>query len=189
MNLVEMSFPDGRLARSGIGQIINGRAQTLRMILVQRSVLFPSKRNCGKAIDMITFLRAQPADHTVQTKSLIKLEDLDITTLNPAEAKTWEVLGEAWINTHGRPPEGPDVMMWFMNATAEKMSSAAGMNGNVMGNVMTGAMPDMTGLTPTMNMMPMDNSHQQARLDWNDDGPYSGGGGQRGGGAGGRGRW
>ena len=85
-------------------------------------------------------------------------------------------------------------MMWFMNATAEKMSSAAGMNGNAM----MGTMPMMNNSNPMTNMMNQDNSHQQARLDWNDDGPYSGGGGgggggQRGGGhgggSGGRGNW
>jgi len=105
------------------------------------------------------------------------------------------------MNTHGSAPQGPDVMMWFMNASAEKMAQMGG-EGNAVNNPMAQMMQGMmAGGTqqPMVNTymgdgigmsapVPMDDSHQQARLDWNDDGPYSGGGGQRGGGHGGSGR-
>lgn len=63
-------------------------------------------------------------------------------------------------------------MMWFMNATAEKMSSGGGMNGQAGAMGMT-TIPGMNNASSmmSMSMMPLDNSHQQARLDWNDDGP------------------
>ena len=107
-----------------------------------------------------------------------------MTLLNPADAKTWEILGKAWTVSYGRPPEGPDVMMWFMNATAQKMGTMDVNNPNPTMAAMTG------NHTRKSNILPMDNSHQQARLDWNDDGPYSGSGVQRGGaGGGGRTNW
>ena len=106
-----------------------------------------------------------------------------MTLLNPADAKTWEILGKAWTVSYGRPPEGPDVMMWFMNATAQKMGTMDVNNPNPTMAAMTG------NHTRQSNILPMDNSHQQARLDWNDDGPYSGSGVQRGAGGGGRTNW
>lgn len=107
-----------------------------------------------------------------------------MTLLNPVDAKTWEILGQAWTVSYGRPPDGPDVMMWFMNATAQKM-------GTINAGDPNSVMPTMSGNHARQSdILPMDNSHQQARLDWNDDGPYSGSGGQRGGtGGGGRGNW
>lgn len=125
-----------------------------------------------------------PVNHVYSSSSNgPRLDDLDVAMLNPMEASTWEKVGQAWTNTHGRPPEGPDAMMWFMNATAAKMGGGGGGAGPNPMNMMMG----MPGMSMGMgNDMANDGSHQQARMDWNDEGPYSSGGG---GGGSGRGRW
>lgn len=58
------------------------------------------------------------------------LATFDMTAFNPGEPASWERLGKAWENTHGKLPNEMELMMYVMNGgNAMAGMGAVGMAG------------------------------------------------------------
>ncbi|KAJ9124822.1 hypothetical protein QFC24_003191 [Naganishia onofrii] len=151
-----------------------------------------------------------PAPSSSASTSGTTLETYDWTSFTPSDGTSWATLGEAWKRSNnGREPTQQELMFAFMNH--QMSASGAGGAGNsqqqqmmsMMMSQMMGGSSDSGNTSgggyapPQRPYRSHDDTHQQARVSWDEeDGPYAnfgraargrGGGGGFRGGRGGRG--
>ncbi|KAJ9116284.1 hypothetical protein QFC22_004724 [Naganishia vaughanmartiniae] len=151
-----------------------------------------------------------PTPSSLANASGVTLETYDWKSFAPSDGTSWATLGEAWKRSNnGRDPTQQELMFAFMN----HQMSASGTNGagnsqqqqmmSMMMSQMMGGSSDSGNAggggyaPPQRSYRSHDDTHQQARVSWDEeDGPYAnfgraargrGGGGNFRGGRGGRG--